>query len=198
MFYDCVMGAPERPRSGTRDRTRRAILGAAASVLARDRAASLADIAAAAQVGRSTLHRHFADRRELVGAAIEDALATLDQSVADAALDQGPPLEAMRRLVAAMVDVGDRLLFLFGDPRVLEGREGPTPSDRPVIELIERGQGEGVFDPEVSPGWIEHVLWALVYTAAEEVSAGRLPRHGVTPTVIRTFEHGVRDRRSSP
>jgi AcrR family transcriptional regulator len=192
------MGAPEGPRSGARDRTRRAILGAAASVLARDRAATLADIAAAAQVGRSTLHRHFADREELVGAAIEDSLATLDRSVADAALDQGPPLEAIRRLVAAMVDVGDRLLFLFGDPRVLEGREGPASSDRPVIELIERGQAEGVFDPEVSPGWIEHVLWALVYTAAEEVSAGRLPRHGVTPTVIRTFEHGVRDRRSAP
>jgi AcrR family transcriptional regulator len=188
------MDALDRPRSGTRDRTRHAILAAAASVLARDRAATLADIAAAAQVGRSTLHRHFDDRDDLVNAAIEDSLATLGQSVADAALDQGPPLEAMRRLVAAMVDVGDRLLFLFGDPRVLEGREGPAPSDRPVIELIERGQAEGVFDPEVSPGWIEHVLWALVYTAAEEVNAGRLPRHGVTPTVIRTFEHGVRRR----
>jgi AcrR family transcriptional regulator len=191
------MSDPARPRSGTRDRTRRAILAAAASVLARDRAATLADIAAAAQIGRSTLHRHFADREELVDAAVEDSLATLGQSVADAALGQGPPLEAMRRLVAAMVDVGDRLLFLFGDPRVLEGRGGPAPSDRPVIELIERGQAEGVFDPEVSPGWIEHVLWALVYTAAEEVSAGRLPRHGVTPTVIRTLEHGVR-RRSPP
>jgi AcrR family transcriptional regulator len=163
-------------------------------VLARDRAATLADIARAADVGRSTLHRHFADREELVEATVEDSLAALGRSVEDAALDQGPPLEAMRRLVAAVVGVGDRLLFLFGDPRVLEGREGPALTDRPVTELIERGQAEGVFDPEVSPGWIEHVLWALVYTAAEEANAGRLPRHGVTATVIRTFEHGVRDR----
>jgi hypothetical protein len=97
-----------------------------------------------------------------------------------------------------MVAVGDRLLFLFGDPRVLEGREGPAPPDRPVIRLIERGQAEGVFDPEVSPGWIEHVLLALVYTAAEESDSGRLPRHGVTATVIRTLEHGIRSQRSSP
>jgi AcrR family transcriptional regulator len=192
------MDDSEIERSGARGRTRRAILAAAASVLARDRAATLAEIARAADVGRSTLHRHFADREELVDATIEDSLAALGRSVDDAAPDQGPPLEAMRRLVAAMAGVGDRLLFLFGDPRVLEGRAGPAPSDRPVIELIERGQAEGVFDPEVSSGWIEHVLWALVYTAAEEAGAGRLPRHGVTATVIRTFEHGVRDRGSGP
>jgi AcrR family transcriptional regulator len=185
-------------RSGVRHRTRRAILGAAASVLARDRGATLAEVASAAGVGRSTLHRYFADREALIEAAIEDSLQALGQSMEDAALDQGPPLEAMRRLVAAMVGVGDRLLFLFGDPRVLEGREGPMPTGRPVTELIERGQAEGVFDPEVSPGWVEHVLWALVYTAAEEANNGRLPRHGVTATVIRTLENGIRDRRRTP
>ena len=184
------------PRAGVRERTRRAILGAAASVLARDRAATLADVAAAAGVGRSTLHRYFADREELVSAAIEDSRRALGESVEDAALDQGSPLEAMRRLVAAMVEVGDRLLFLFGDPRVLEGHQGPAPSGRPVIDLIERGQAEGVLDPEVSPAWIEHVLWALVYTAAEEASRGRMPRHAIASTVIRTFENGIRTRRS--
>jgi AcrR family transcriptional regulator len=192
------MRAPRVERSGARGRTHRAILAAAASVLARDRSATLADIARAADVGRSTLHRHFTDREALVDAAVEDSLRALGESVEDAALDQGSPLEAMRRLVAAMAGVGDRLLFLFGDPRLLEGREGPAPSDRPVIELIERGQAEGVFDPEVSPGWIEHVLWALVYTAAEEVNTGRLPRHGVTATVVRTLEHGIRGRGATP
>ena len=120
-------------------------------MLARDRAATLAEIAEAAGVGRSTLHRHFADREELVAAAVEDSLAALGQAVEDAALDQGPPVEAMRRLVAAMAGVGDRLRFLLATPGVLEGREGPAPSDGPVIELIERGQAEGAFGPEVSP-----------------------------------------------
>jgi AcrR family transcriptional regulator len=185
-------------RSGVRGRTRRAILGAAAAVLARDRSATLADIAAAAEVGRSTLHRYFPDREGLLEAVVEDSLAALGRAVEEAALDQGPALEAMRRLVTAMVGVGDRILFLFGDPRVLEGRQDPEPADRPVLELIERGQAEGVFDREVGAGWIEHVLWALVYTAAEEAATGGLPRPGATAVAIRTFEHGIRAGGSLP
>ncbi|GAA3955744.1 TetR/AcrR family transcriptional regulator [Actinomadura viridis] len=197
------MSTTEIPESGARGRTRRAILGAAASVLARDRGATLADIAEAADVGRSTLHRYFPDRRELMNAVVEDSLEAMGRSVAAAAIDDGPPLEAMRRLVAALVDVGDRIMFLWGDPRVLaeytahadpgdpecEGDERFT--DDPVLRLIERGQAEGVFDPDVRPAWIQHVLWAMVYTGVEDADQGVLPRHGVTATVIRTFENGI-------
>lgn len=182
------------PESGTRSRTRRAILSAAASVLARNRYATLPDIADAAGVGRTTLHRYFPDREGLINAIIEDSVQAIEQSVADAALEQGSPMEAMRRLVAAMVAVGDRLLFLFGDPRVLENyrmADAPAPPDDPVVALIKRGQAEGVFDPAVSADWIQHVVWALVYTGFEEADKGRLPRHGVTSTVIHTLENGI-------
>lgn len=49
-------------------------------MLARDRTATLADIADAADVGRSTLHRYFADRAELVNAVILDSFQVVDQS----------------------------------------------------------------------------------------------------------------------
>lgn len=189
-----MMTPPAPPESGTRSRTRRAILSAAASALARNRAATLAEIADAAEVGRTTLHRYFPDRDGLIKATIDDSVQAIERSVSHAALDQGPPQEAMRRLVAAMVDVGDRLMFLFGDPRVLEGYPSagpPMTSEDPTIALIERGQADGVFDPQVSAVWIRHVLWALVYTGVEEAASGRLPRHGVTSTVIRTFENGI-------
>jgi AcrR family transcriptional regulator len=185
------------PRSATRGRTHSAILTATASVLARDRTATLDDIAKVAGVGRTTLHRYFPDRDGLINATIEDSLQAIEQSVQDAALEHGSPLDAMHRLVEAMVAVGDRLMFLFGDPRVLEGRAVDTPStaDDPVIALIKRGQAEGVFDPDVSAGWIQHVLWALVYTGCEDAGNGALPRHGVTSTVIRTLENGIRVRK---
>jgi AcrR family transcriptional regulator len=190
-----MMQQPAPPQeSGTRSRTRRAILSAAASMLARNPVATLAEIADAAEVGRTTLHRYFPDRDGLINATIDDSLQAIERSVTHAALDQGPPQEAMRRLVAAMVDVGDRLMFLFGDPRVLEGYPSagpPMTSEDPTIALIERGQADGVFDPQVSAVWIRHVLWALVYTGVEEAASGRLPRHGVTATVIRTFENGI-------
>lgn len=189
------MSRAASPESGTRNRTRRAILTAGATALCRNRAATLADIAEAADVGRSTLHRYFPDREELVTAVIADSIQGLTRSVSEARIDEGPPREAMRRLVAAMVDVGDRLLFLFSDPRTLEGvgqcGDSETREDRSVIELIERGQAAGVFDPHVSADWIQRVLWGLVYTGCEAANDGSLPRHGVTAAVIRTFENGV-------
>lgn len=180
--------------SGARRRTRRAILSAAASVLARDRTATLSDIAEAAEVGRTTLHRYFPDRDGLIKATIDDSIEAVEQRVDAAALEQSPPLEAMRALITAMVSVGDRLMFLFGDPNVFDDHpsgDPPMNADDPTIALIERGQAEGVFDAQVSAVWIRHVLWALVYTAVEEASNGRLPPHAVASTVIRTFENGV-------
>jgi AcrR family transcriptional regulator len=186
---------PESTGARARGRTRRAILSAAASVLGRHYHATLADIADAAGVGRTTLHRYFSDRTALINAAIEDSVEAIEQSVADAALDQGCPVEAMRRLVTAMVTVGDRLVFLFGDPRVLESRgaaDTPQPPDDPVIALIKRGQAEGVFDPDATPAWIQRVLWSLVYTGYKDAHACGLPRHGIVSTVIRTLENGIR------
>ncbi|SHF83394.1 TetR/AcrR family transcriptional regulator [Streptoalloteichus hindustanus] len=181
--------------SGARSRTRHAILRAAASVLARDRGATLPAIAEAANVGRTTLHRYFPDREALIRETVDDSVEVLTRSVQDAAPHEGPPLEALRRVVTAFVDVGDRLMFLFGDPRVLESTgpsTHPVAPDDPVLDLIRRGQAEGVFDPELSPFWIRHALWSLVYTGCEDAANGMMPRHGVAAVVIRTLEHGIR------
>jgi AcrR family transcriptional regulator len=181
--------------SSSARRTRQAILSATASVLARNRAATLADIAKAADVGRTTLHRYFPDRDELIKAAVVDSLDAIERSVREAAIQQGPPLEAMRRLAAALVDVGDRLGFIFGDPRMVEAAaEAAWVPDLTVpttIDLVRRGQKEGVFDSQVSAEWIQEMLWAAVYTGWEAANKGLLPRHGVTATVIRTFENGI-------
>ena len=188
------MSASVPSKTSVRSRTRGAILAAAASVLARDRAATLPDIAEAAGVGRTTLHRYFPDRESLIEAAVEDSIQAIYQSVAEAALHQGPSMDAMRRAVAAMVAVGDRLMFVFGDPRLLQGYRAPdgvVPPSDPVLDLIERGQAEGAFDPEVSASWIQHVLWVLVYRGCEDADRGELSRHGVTATVIRTLENGI-------
>ncbi|WP_159149695.1 TetR family transcriptional regulator, partial [Dietzia lutea] len=56
------MSAEPNTETGARARTRSAILDAAVEVLAEDRQASMADIATAAQVGRTTVHRYFPER----------------------------------------------------------------------------------------------------------------------------------------
>ena len=72
------------PRSGSRSRTQNAILEAAASVLGRNPAATMPEIAEAAAVGRTTVHRYFADRDTLIRAATADAIRALQQAIDDA------------------------------------------------------------------------------------------------------------------
>lgn len=181
------------PESGTRSRTRRAIIDAAVEVLARNRRATLAEIAQAADVGRSTLHRYFPDRDELIAAAVEDSLRIIHAATTDAAIEQGPPADALRRLATALTDTGDRLVFVFGDPRVMEElpQVEDDPAEQAVLDLIRRGQAEGAFDPDVDPVWINNVLWALVYTGAELAARCALPRQVIVANVIRTLERGV-------
>jgi AcrR family transcriptional regulator len=187
--------------SGSQVRTRAAILAATASVLARNRSATLPDIANAAGVGRTTVHRYFADRERLIHEATQDSIRVIDETIAHAATDQGPAPDAMRRFINAMVSSGDRILFLFrdttaprysdrGNPRRI-GEAANQPNQEPVIALIKRGQDEGAFDPELSVAWIEHALYALIRQGCEDASRGDLLRHTVAPTVIRTFERGV-------
>ncbi|MEV0649297.1 TetR/AcrR family transcriptional regulator [Phytomonospora sp. NPDC050363] len=180
--------------SPTRSRTRRAILTAAATVLARNRSATLAEIAEAAAVGRTTVHRYFADRDELIKATVADSITAIGDSILDARLEEGPAREAMHRLITAMVDTYEHMMFLWGEPAMLElidPADNPDIADRSVRELIARGQAEGVFDPDVSVDWIQQTLWALTYTGGEAGAKGELPRHGVAATVIRTFERGL-------
>nr|WP_232328403.1 TetR/AcrR family transcriptional regulator [Kibdelosporangium sp. MJ126-NF4]CEL21361.1 transcriptional regulator, TetR family [Kibdelosporangium sp. MJ126-NF4]CTQ96072.1 transcriptional regulator, TetR family [Kibdelosporangium sp. MJ126-NF4] len=177
------------------ERTRSAILSAAAATLARDRAATLPQIATAAGVGRTTVHRYFPDRDTLIKAAVEDSVQAIGEAIAEARLSEGTPLEALHRLVMAYLSVGDKLVFLFNDPHVMRDygvgeSDGPPEAD-PVMDLIERGQRDGVFDDQLTASWIQHVLWALVYTGIDEVDKGSVSRHGVAATVIRTLERGI-------
>jgi AcrR family transcriptional regulator len=189
------LGVGSTEESDTRNRTRRAILSAAAAVLARNRAATLPEIAEAAGVGRTTLHRYFPDRDTLIRAAVEDSVQAVEKAVAEAQIDMGSPPEALQRLVMAYLHVGERLVFLFNDPHVMRGygvEKPEEPGPDPVLDLIERGQQDGSFDAEVSPQWIQQVVWALVYTGIDQVDSGKLPRHGAATTVIRSLERGIR------
>lgn len=72
-FVTTIHSAPEQ--SATRERTRKAILDAAVSVFASKPAATLSEIASAAKVGRTTLHRYFPERSDLVDAVAAEATA---------------------------------------------------------------------------------------------------------------------------
>ena len=177
--------------SGVQARTRAAILAATASALAANRTATMPEIAAEAGVGRTTLHRYFADRETLIYEATLDSIRVLMEAVDEAATEDGPALDAMRRFITAAVSIGERLVFLFGDPAVLRDIRPAQLNEKLVIDLIKRGQDEGVFDPDLNPTWIRHALYGLILRGCEQAMAGALPRHTVAPLITRTFERGV-------
>lgn len=178
--------------TGAQSRTRTAILDATASVLARDRTATLPEIAAAAEVARSTVHRYFTDRDRLIYETTLDSIRVIEETIAAAAIDEGPAGEAMRRLITGLVPEGDRIVFLFADPAVLREIPGEQlPNSTPILQLIIRGQHEGAFDPEISAEWIRIALFGLMIKASREAAYGLVDRHTIVPTLTRIFERGV-------
>jgi AcrR family transcriptional regulator len=199
--YDQRVTVSAHHLSGVQARTRAAILAATASALAMKRTATMPEIAAVAGVGRTTLHRYFADRETLIHEATLDSIRVLTDAVDEAATEDGPSLDAMRRFITAAVSIGERLVFLFGEAPVflvgnppVIGKIPPArfPNEALVVDLITRGQHEGVFDSDLDPTWIQHALYGLVLRGCEQAMAGALPRHTVAPLITRTFERGVR------
>ncbi|WP_236541405.1 TetR/AcrR family transcriptional regulator [Spiractinospora alimapuensis] len=195
------MSSPTRPDAevtGARARTRRAILDAAASVWARDRTATLADVARAAGVGRTTLHRYFPDRARLVEALVLDAYTAIDQASVDAAMEQGTAREALRRLIHGMIGEGEKISFLFGEATSTDSTydfsqddEEEDDFDRRFEQLVARGKASGEFASDLADGWIISAVWSLIYAGVGAANEGTLPRHGVAEAVIRCVEGGI-------
>lgn len=84
-------GTGARPLRADAERSVRAILEAAERVLSTDPGASMEQIATAAGVARTTIHRRFAHRQALIEALVSSAARQLAQAVEDGRPDTAPP-----------------------------------------------------------------------------------------------------------
>ncbi|MDR7280905.1 TetR/AcrR family transcriptional regulator [Catenuloplanes atrovinosus] len=184
------------PNSGSRARTRRAILDAAIAALGRNPAASLAEIATAAGVGRTTLHRYFADRSDLLAAVNTEGIARIDRAVRLARLPEGTGGDAIARLAREYFDLGDLLSLLFADPQLVgdptwEG--GADACDPRLEEVVTRGHRDGTIDPELPPGWVQSLIWSQLYAGWGYTAAGA-SRHDALRLVLRTLTGALAPR----
>lgn len=181
-------GSP--PQSGARARTRRAILDAAVAVLSTDKSASLGDVAQAAQVGRTTLHRYFPERADLVEAIGAEAVERTRAAIAAARLDDGEPAAALRRLAFEYFDLGPWYMVLFNE---LSGGEPEfwaesDAAEEPVRELLRRGQADGVFDDQLSVSWLVRTLWWMLFNAWAMHDEGEVSRGDALRMAVRSIE----------
>jgi AcrR family transcriptional regulator len=168
-------------RRADAERNVRAILDAAAAVLADRPDASMSDVAAAAGLARQTVYAHFASRDALLTAVAERALDEAVAAIDAARPGEGPPAEALDRLVAAW------WATVAGHARVLDALGAAYPDAEavarfhaPIAErlerLLRRGRRAGAFERADPVRWQTAAFLALMHAAADEVAADRMDR----------------------
>jgi TetR/AcrR family transcriptional repressor of mexCD-oprJ operon len=129
----------------------RSILEAAARVLAEDASASMQEIAAAAEVSRPTVYRHFADREELIEAIRLEVMEQAFERLAAAAASTEPAALALERLIGDLAEIAVRYPLIGS---LIGGRPpgGRKPPDRVVKcfeQLVARGRRDGTLRPDL-------------------------------------------------
>jgi AcrR family transcriptional regulator len=173
-----VVDDPAAPESGTRARTRRAILDAAVQVLSQQSGASLAEVAAAAGVGRTTMHRYFPERADLLAGISADLLERIAAATERARPEAGPAVAALERVCQAYFALGDGLLLTMNEPYLF-------------TEPVERGHADGTIDSDLSPQWVQAVLWSLLYAAWMHARDDDVPEHDALALCVRTLRKAV-------
>jgi len=168
------------------------LLDIAAEVLVDNPAASLAEVAKAAGIGRTTLHKQYATRDDLVRAVAHRALDIWDRAVSTASeTDQDGGLRA---LVAAMVRMGPQLAFLWRTPALEHLDEITVRLDvlqERQLALLRHARKLGVLAPDTPDWWLLRTMYAVVYSAGEAIYAGTLAPLEAPDLALGTLLRGV-------
>ena len=167
--------------------TRSRILLAAARVLAAREAASMAEIAAAAEITRGTLYRYFPNRESLIKALEAMANEEAGRRLAEANLGQVPVEEGLGRAVRALVAVGEDFIVL------LRERRPPEPGfTAPLEALLERGRKAGQIRTDVPVATLVESFLAIIGACVRTGEAAGMGVEDMSSTALRLFLTGAR------
>jgi TetR/AcrR family transcriptional regulator, mexCD-oprJ operon repressor len=146
----------------------------------------MADVAAAAEITRGTLYRHFPTResliRELEAVANEEA----SRRLTEANLDRVPVEEGLARATRALVMVGGDFIVL------LRERRPPEPGfTEPLVALLERGRGGGQIRTDVPLATLVESLLALIGACVRTCGAAGMGLEDMSSTALRLFLSGA-------
>jgi AcrR family transcriptional regulator len=166
--------SPSTQRADAR-RNRDAAIDAAVELLARKPDASMRDVADAADLGRTTLYRHFPAREDLIFAIFERIFEEARTITAEAVAVGGTPAEILRRVAMEIVAIGARYRFLEAhsdlSQRVMKESNN---DDEPLLAWLHAAHARGELAPELTPDWIFQMTIALAMAANEEMQAGNV------------------------
>lgn len=181
------MPAKTRDRSATRSRTRRAILDAAVDVLGRKSSASMAEIAEAAAAARSTIHRYFPERADLLAALEAYAEEVLAQAALHARPEEGTGAEALLRLCQHYFEHADLVMVAYGHLSAAEELTGMDEMDGNLEAIVRRGHADGTIDSGLAPLWVQQLFWSMLYAAWLMAKANQASRHEALSIFLSAF-----------
>jgi AcrR family transcriptional regulator len=150
----------------------------------------MSEIARRAGVVRATIYVHFPTRESLLDAVMERAVADVAEATRAAEPQRGEPVEALERVLRATWRQLARFHALLAmniarlSPEELRRRHLPVLDQ--LQPLIERGQKQGVFRPDLPVEWHLAVIRAIVHTASGEIRAGRIQESKAEAAMLST------------
>src|SRR5262249_22853289 len=160
--------------------------------------ASLSAVAAQAGVSRVTVYAHFPTWTALLEAAVERAVRQTMAALQSVHPDDGPPVEALDRMLAAAWQHLARYRAMAAAVAELLSPEAVTRTHQAahhtVGALLERRQADGSFPTGPPSPWPMTAATALVHACSAEVRAGRIDEHDA----IRILTTSVRDLFTGP
>lgn len=156
---------PSRTRADAQ-RNRTAILEAAARLFETSESASIADVADAAGLTRTTVYRHFPDRDALVDALlVHVATATVPTLLSE--IERAPLRDALAVLAQGVVTLAHQHRYLVAATAHRFEEAARTAVDgEPVVRLLRRHADQLV--PGVDVDWLARCVRTLCLTAVAD------------------------------
>jgi AcrR family transcriptional regulator len=178
-------------RRGSRS-ARRSLLDVAAEVLVADPSASLTQVAEAAGIGRTTLHKQYATREDLLRAVGHRVMDLWEQVTETASADD--PDGGLRAAIEAMIPIGPQLAFLWRTPSFDHDEDLETRWNaftQQTLAILKRAQDRGVISAAVPDWWLLSTFHSVIYIASERVQLGHLARLDAPGLALSTLLHGI-------
>ena len=154
-----------KPLRSDAQRTAAAILQAAERVLRHDPTASLEQIAAAAGVTRTTVHRRFASRQVLIAALQASAIEHFYDAFEAASPETAPPPVALHRLTVNVMRTKSNWGYALG----ILSEDDPAVITKRRTVLAQRAQHDGLIAPDVNLDWAQRMYRAMVDEAVKDL-----------------------------